>query len=274
MRWLRKRSSAISRSRLRGVCSLFGINAPALTSEPVLDAVRKYANSTLGTAPVERCLVYCPDALGDHIWSKCVEQSAAIAAHAPQRVHVSSVVPPKTPVCFTSVFTGAQPEQHGIRRPERNVLTCDTLFDAMLRSGKRIAIVAVLNSSIDLLFRNRALDYYSESYDQEVTDRALDVLRANAHHLVVVYHQEYDDLLHRTQPFSEECLQAVANHVASFQRLTQAARAMWSAYNHGVIFAPDHGAHTDPATGKGTHGLDIPEDMSLCHWYGIFNHAQ
>jgi hypothetical protein len=51
--------------------------------------------------------------------------------------------------------TGAQPQVHGIQKKEKPVLTCDTIFDALIRSGKKIAIVAVKGSSIDLIFRKR-----------------------------------------------------------------------------------------------------------------------
>jgi len=256
------------------VCALFGIEAPALAGEPAAEAVLHYAQERLGGEPIERCLVYCPDALGEQIWSKCAEHPATIAEDAPCPVWLSSVVPPVTPVCFASVFTGAQPERHGIRHYERPVLRCDTLFDALIRRGKRVALVAVRNCSVDLIFRDRAIDYFSEPSDQEVTDRALAAIAENAHHLVVTYHQEYDDLLHKTQPFSAECLQAAAKHVASFRRLAEAARKAWAGSNHAIVFAPDHGAHIDPTTGHGDHGLDIAEDMSLRHWYGVIKCAR
>ena len=252
------------------VCQMFGVDKPALAEERAVNAVIQYANGELANGSLERCLVYCPDALGDQIWSKSTEHVEAITACAPRQIHVSSVVPPVTPVCFASVFSGAPPERHGIRKYERPTLTCDTLFDALLRAGKRIAIVAVRDSSIDLLFRDRRLDYFSETYDREATERALSVIDDNTHHLVVVYHQEYDDLLHQTHPHSDVCMQAVAHHVQSFEVLTRAAHKAWAAHNHAIIFAPDHGAHTDPATGHGDHGLDIPEDMSLRHWYGVW----
>jgi hypothetical protein len=252
------------------VCRLFGVGNPSLVEEPAVNAVVEHASGVLGDMPLERCLIYCPDALGDQIWSKSAEHVATIVACAALQLHVSSVVPPKTPVCFASVFTGAPPQRHGIRKYERPVLTCDTLFDALLRAEKRVAIVAVRDSSIDLLFRGRRIDYFSETYDREVTERALAVIAADTHHLVVVYHQEYDDLLHKTHPHSDVCMQAVAHHVQSFEILARAAQRGWSAHNRAIIFAPDHGAHTDPATGKGDHGLDVPEDMSLRHWYGIW----
>jgi hypothetical protein len=35
----------------------------------------------------------------------------------------------------------------------------------MIRAGRRVAIIAVKNSSIDLIFRERSLDYFFELYD-------------------------------------------------------------------------------------------------------------
>jgi hypothetical protein len=40
--------------------------------------------------------------------------------------------------------------------------------------------------------------------------------------------------------------------------------------NRLVVFAPDHGAHLDPETGKGSHGLDIYEDMVIRSFWGIY----
>jgi hypothetical protein len=52
--------------------------------------------------------------------------------------------------------------------------------------------------------------------------------------------------------------------------MAEAANQHWKDKGHVVAFTPDHGAHIDPSTGKGDHGLDIPEDMNLFHCYGIF----
>lgn len=255
------------------VCGLVGVAPPALANEPMLPSVRARVRATLGEQAIERCLVYCPDAVGDHVWSRFPEHVGAISIHCPHRVRVSSVVPPKTPVCFASVFTGAPPERHGIRTPERRVLTCDTLFDAFIRAGKRVAIVAVRHSSADLMYRDRALDYFSETYDEEVTDRVQLLLDRDVHDLMVVYHQEYDDQLHATQPFSDACVRALRNHLASVGQFATAARRAWAERRHAIVVAPDHGAHLDERLGVGDHGLDIPEDMQVSHWYGIYSAA-
>jgi predicted AlkP superfamily pyrophosphatase or phosphodiesterase len=167
------------------------------------------------------------------------------------------------------MFTGAPPHVHGIQKYERPVLQCDTIFDALIRAGKKVAIVAVENSSIDLIFRNRELDYYSEEYDAQVTDRALELLDSGKHDFILAYHQEYDDTLHKTTPRSPEALQAMKNHIQSFDRIARAFNDSWKSYNRVILFASDHGAHIDRDTGKGTHGEDIPEDMHIQHFLGI-----
>jgi hypothetical protein len=184
-------------------------------------------------------------------------------------VSLHAAFPPKTPVCFASVFTGAPPEIHGIRRYEKPVLACETLFDVLIKAKRKVAIVAVRDSSIDLLFRNRSIDYFSEAYDQEVTARALTLLAEDTHDLVVVYHQEYDDQVHQTEPFSESCIAAMHNHVSSIEKLVTAANNAWRGKTWAAIVAPDHGAHLDHKTQRGDHGANITEDMAVSHWYSV-----
>lgn len=251
------------------VTHLFGLAAPQLSAELPLAPVIQYGSDTLGSEKVEKCLIFAPDALGAQIWPKCDDAFQRIMKYAPLQIALRSIVPPKTPVCFASMFTGAQPPQHGIRQYERPVVKCDTLFDALIRGEKSVGVVAVKDSSIDLIFRGRKMHYFSEPYDQDVEARALELV-ANADYAVIIaYQQEYDDTLHKTHPFSRECLEAVAHHIQSFEIIAEAARSRWMDLHHAIIFAPDHGAHTNPTTGKGDHGEDIPEDMLLFHWYGI-----
>jgi len=257
------------------VAHLFGTAPPLLSAEAPLPEVVLRQSELLNASTVDRCLVFCPDALGAHIWPKCgVNHADTIEKYAPQRVSLSSVMPPKTPVCFASMFTGGPPAAHGIRHYERPVLKCDTLFDALLRANRSIAIVAVANSSIDLIFRGRAMDYFSEADDRAAERRAVSVIRESRHNLVLVYQQEYDDLLHATNPFSDQCIDAVSHHLHSFVVLAEEAAMAWAASNYAIVFAPDHGAHVCSSTGHGDHGEDIPEDVDLFHWYGIWPASQ
>lgn len=251
------------------ICALMGVQPPSSTVYLPIRQVLDYARQRCLIETVTRCLVYNPDAVGNMLFDYNPAMFDPLISHAPLSIQLRSVFPPKTPVCFASMYSGASPEVHGIRKYERPVLEIDTLFDTLLRSGKRVAIVAVEDSSIDRIFRGRDLDYYSEPYDPEVTARTMTLLNADEHDLIVTYHQEYDDILHRTTPYSAEAINTVKNHIDSFVQLARASDKYWDNYNRTIIFAPDHGAHIDPATGRGDHCEDIADDMNVIHYWGF-----
>jgi hypothetical protein len=250
------------------ICRLFGVEPPALSTAESLDPVVRAAGESFDGRPVARCLLYAPDAIGQDVYY-ANGRFEDVRERAPLEVPLRSVYPPKTPVCFASMFTGAGPEGHGIRKYEKPVLECDTIFDALARAGKKVAIVAVAESSIDRMFLGRPVDYYSEDYDPEVNSRVKDLLARDEHDFILAYHQEYDDLLHETRPDSPAARQAVNNHIRSFVELADAAAEHWSAYDRVLTFSPDHGAHVDPATGRGDHGDDVPADMEVVHLFGL-----
>jgi hypothetical protein len=271
-----------------------GIEPPTICQIPPLEPVL-----ALGPARVERVLVYAADAIGRVFLDGRPELKKRLGAASDVQVELRSMMPPKTPVCFASMFTGAPPEVHGIRKYERPVLTCDTLFDVLARrdtqghdrirprefgscpecardsdrvpsqTAGRVAIVAVKDCSMDIIFRNRPIDYFTEDDDQQVTGRALELVRDDKHDFIVAYNQEYDDTLHRTRHDGPEALAAARRHVETFERLLQATEESWAAHGRVLIFAPDHGAHFDSAKGKGDHGEDIPEDMDVLHFWRV-----
>jgi len=247
------------------VCSLMGIECDGKPVEPVLHEAKQ-----IGMESVKKALIYAPDALGVHLLERFQSSFDRVKRTASIFVEVQSVKPSITPVCFATMFTGVPPEDHGIRKYEKPVVRAKTLFDRAILAGKKVAIVAVKESSIDLIFRERELDAFSEEYDPQVTDRTIELMMADKHDLILAYHQEYDDMLHQTDPFSPGAIQAMENHISSFEKLSEAFNSYWRQHNRLIIFAPDHGAHIDPKTGKGSHGLDIPEDMELIHYYGLY----
>jgi hypothetical protein len=214
-------------------------------------------------------LVYAADAIGRVFLDNHPEMKKRLVAATDVQLELRTMFPPKTPVCFASMFTGAQPEVHGIRKYERPVLTCDTLFDALARAGKRPAIVAVKDCSMDIIFRNRQIDYFTEQDDAAVFARALLLLKEDRHDFIVSYNQEYDDTLHRTRHDSPEAEAAAQRHVETFVRLWQATEEHWAGHNRALLFAPDHGAHFDAVEGKGDHGEDTPEDMDVLHFWRL-----
>ncbi|MDM7992244.1 MAG: alkaline phosphatase family protein [Candidatus Fermentibacter sp.] len=245
-----------------------GFGAPRDSECPASEEILTAAGPSL-RGRVRRALVYAPDAIGRVQTRRFPGLRDSILANAPYSFPMRAAFPPKTPVCFAGMFTGAGPGVHGIRRYEKPVLACDTLFYAVIRGGGRAAIVAVEDSSIDMIFRGRDVDYRPEPDDGSVLDSALELIRRDGHDLVVVYQQDYDDLLHRADPFGPEALPALEGHVRAFGLLSEAVREHWAGHPRVSVFAPDHGAHLDAGSGRGDHGLDIPDDMEVEHFWDL-----
>jgi hypothetical protein len=251
------------------VCDLFGIKHPAQCSSVALPAVAAAARVTFGARAAKRVLVFAPDAIGNHLRTRLPDHFAPVLAAKPIEVPLLSVTPSMTPVCFASMFSGAPPSVHGIQKYAKPVLTCDTLFDAAARAGLRVAIVAVADSSIDMIFRNRSVEYFSLKYDCWVTEKALQLMREDRHELIIAYHQEYDDVMHAAGPFARRALRGASNAFAAFTELSEAMDVSWAGWDRALVVSPDHGAHELPDGAGGSHGTSMPEDMEVWHFYSL-----
>jgi hypothetical protein len=228
------------------IARAMGVRAPDIcTARPV--ASRR----------VERVFVFAVDSVPRRLLTRLPKTRALLGS---PRV-VSAVYPPVTPVCFASMFTGAPPRAHGIVRYSKPVLACETVFDTLAEAGRRVAIVSVARQSMDRIFRKRPIDYFSERYDPQVVSRALALIAADRHDVIVAYNQAYDDADHATHPTSARALRALALYDASAARLVAACGRHWSAHPRLFVWATDHGCHVED--GRGTHGRRIPQDMRV-----------
>lgn len=221
-----------------------------------------------GASTAERALIYCPDAVAQWLYQRYTSWYAPVLAHAPLALPVRTVLPSVTPVCFGTMFTGVTPHVHGIECYDKHVLAQDSLFDALVRAGKRVALVAVADSSFDILFSDRAIDRFILPYDDEVNARARELIEADEHDVIVVYNQEFDDVMHATYPESKTALEALRHHIAAFDALAQTAERAWAARDALVCWLPDHGVHIAD-NGHGQHGSDREDDLNTLHFYGI-----
>ena len=187
-----------------------------------------------------------------------------------QAVELDSVFPTKTPICFRSMFTGSQPDEDEIPLlMNRDVVLKETIFDILPKHGFKVAIIATSGSSIDKIFRGRPVDYYSMQYDPIVTLKVLELMREEDYDFILVYHQEYDDVSHWSNPNGELALKAFRNNIHAFQTMVKAFNIKYKNHNRAIGFFPDHGNHYDSERKVGTHGTDKPEDMKLRHFWGI-----
>jgi predicted AlkP superfamily pyrophosphatase or phosphodiesterase len=244
-----------------------GIDPPAECSDTPLNTIIDHIAQI--NKPVSKFLVFAADAIGMQMNLQHLEDFSDVEVCAPIVIPLRAVMPTVTPVNYASMFSGTTPTIHGIQTYAKPVLSIETIFDALSAAGKNVAIVAVADSSIDRIFRNRPIDYFSEIDDQHVVNQATNIMKTDYYDFIVVYNAEYDDTLHRTTPYSSESIAAMRAVIRRFLDLASIFDSgEWEKHNRALLFAPDHGAHIDQ-NGRGTHGADIPEDVIVQHYLGI-----
>lgn len=250
----------------KSLCMAMNIEPPEYAKESVAMLDEFVRENTNGKG-VDRVVIYNPDAIGEWIARKYSGLIPELIG-AELTVSMLSVFPPKTPVCFGSMYTGAMPNEHGITHYEKKQITIDSYFDALVRAGKRVAIVSVKAQSMDILYRGRDIDYYSVKNDREAVDKGLELIKGNAHDVIIIYNQEYDDMLHRTHSKSFFAKRALKHYNDSFRRIKNAVKESYTGRKTLLGALTDHGSHRSKYI-LGTHGANIPKDMNILHFYDI-----
>ena len=244
-----------------------GIDAPK-SAAPANETLCRYVDETLGAARADRLFMYNPDAIAQWVWEKYPGLFSEVAKRTELDLPLCTVMPSVTPVCFGTMYTGVQPEVHGIRKYEKPVITTDSLFDALIRSGKKCAIVAESNCSMAMIFLNREMDYYVYDTIEEVNAKACDLIMRDEYDMIAVYNGNYDAFMHRYAPESIEALCEARANAQIFATFSVLIDRYWSAHNTLVGFAMDHGCHEIDG-GLGSHGLDMEEDLNILHRYKL-----
>lgn len=249
------------------VAHCMGVSPPAAAESPLKPVLEK-AERVFGNLKAERALIYNPDAVVLWLYPKYTELFSEVMLRTQLALPLRSVMPTVTPVCFASMYTGAMPEVHGIRTYVKPVLKTDTLFDALLRAGKKPAIVSTEGDSISKIFLEREMDYYILKTPEECNRKAIELMQEDRYDLITVYNGDYDAQMHRTGPESREALDTLKENAEAFASLSDAAEKYWSGRRYLTVFAPDHGCHEIDG-GLGSHGLEMEEDMNVIHFFGF-----
>lgn len=251
------------------ICELFGVRAPdccgAVPVAPVVDHASKIMN---GEGKLEKAVLFCADAMGDHQKKLFPEVFERIRRVAGLQIESTAVMASVTPVCYGTIFTGAAPAVHGIKHYEKPVLEVETLFDVLPQAGKRVAIACVNNCSIDMIFRKRNVDYYSFRNETLPFEWTRELIRRNEYDLIVCYMGTYDSTMHKKGCASPEAAEQARLAAERFEILSSHMDQYYASYNRALVFVPDHGGH-DLEDGHGTHGTDLEEDMLLSHYYRL-----
>jgi predicted AlkP superfamily pyrophosphatase or phosphodiesterase len=245
-----------------------GVDAPEKAQEKNPD-LSGYVDSALGGEKADRIFMYNPDAIAQWVYEKYAHLMDEAIDYTDIKVPLCTVMPSVTPVCFATMYTGTQPEVHGIRRYEKPVLTVDTLFDALIRAGKKCAIIADKNASMAHIFNERAMDYFVYDTTEEINAKASELIINDEYDFIAVYNGNYDALMHRWGPESIESLAELRSNSYAFGEFTMLIRKYWKNHNTLVGFAMDHGCHEIDG-GCGSHGLDMEEDLNIVHLYKAY----
>ena len=251
------------------ICSCMGVEPPR-TAEKSGGALKAFCGDKL----CDRIVMYNPDAQAEWLVKKYPEIFERVTSRCHVTLKMATVMPSVTPVCFATMYTGASPDVHGIKRYEKPVLQCDTIFDAMIRAGKKCAIVATEGCSIAHIFLGRDMDYFiipaEAGADENAVKKGIELINADEYDFIVIYNGMYDSVMHATFPESEPAMEWLHHHTMAFERIYETTKAVSESKGHRTLigYATDHGVHTNES-GRGAHGAYIPEDINIEHFYDI-----
>lgn len=233
---------------------------------PSIGWAAKLLKERMGGA-ADRVVLYHADAVGHYIWQKYNNRFAPVYRHTSMSIPFVSTVESVTPVAHASMYTGLDPAGHGIETYVRPQLTCDTLFDRWIAAGKKVAIIAMTDSTFLHIFAGRELDYFEVKNASEVREKALELLATDAYDVISIHTFEYDNAAHAFGPESKQALNAVSIEAEVFAELAQALKPLGEKHNILLTYSPDHGQHLTEG-GTGAHGSKLIEDMNVVHFFG------
>lgn len=244
-----------------------GIDPPEFAAQKNWE-LTNYIDKVFDGKKADRVVMYNPDAIAQWIYEKYSHFFQDVKEHSGIEIPLACVMPSVTPVCFGTMYTGAQPEIHGIQKYEKPIITIDTLFDALIRAGKKVALITYAKCSLSKIYLERNIDYYhfDEGGISAVNAKAAEVILRDEHDFIVIYNGNYDAVMHKKGPESVEALAELRTNCHTFSWISELIKNHWTHHNTLVGFAMDHGCHEIDG-GCGSHGLDMVEDLNVVHLY-------
>ncbi len=267
----------LQRESLDSLCAawarIMGIPAPDCANE-ANEALVTFAENAFSGKKADRIVIYNPDAVAQWVCEKYPEFISEVTKRAQLALPLLSPMPSVTPVCFGTMYTGAQPEVHGLQVDgEKHVLTIDTLFDALIRAGRKPVLLAYAGGSLSVIYNGRQMDYYMYKDFGELNAKAVQLILEDQHDFYVIYNGGFDFRLHDHGPEHPRTLGELRINSHVFGLIYELIRANWKHHRTLLGFAMDHGCHlnmenwdNDPHE-IGTHGLDIPQDREIIHYF-------
>lgn len=247
------------------LCYAMGIEAPATaaSANPDLSA---YVDQAFSGRKADRIFMYNPDAVAQWISEKYSSLLKEVNHLSELSIPFCTVMPSVTPVCFGTMYTGTQPEVHGIRKYEKPVIQIDSIFDALIRNGKKPVILAQTDCSMSKIYLERDMDYFIYDTVEEVNAKAAELILEDKYDFIAVYNGNYDSVMHKHGPESIEALGELRANDHAFGWFSNMIAEHWKNHDTLMGFAMDHGCHEIDGN-CGSHGLDMEEDLHILHRY-------
>ena len=249
------------------LCHVLNITQPEFARCGITE-LENYVNSKTGGMPVDKIVLYNPDAIAQWLFDKYPQRLNSFTDNSELVLPMLSMIPSKTPVCFASMYSGATPAEHGIEKYVKRELKIDTFFDALIRANKKPIIITVKEQSMDILFRGRGVPVISCDTDAEVISVAEKVIKEDNYDVVCIYNQEYDDVMHRSHPKSLWAKRALTHYNNSYTKIINCVKENCHKHNTLVGALTDHGVHREWYL-LGSHGKNIAKDMNVLHFYNV-----
>lgn len=249
------------------LCYAMGIPAPEKAALPNKDLC-EYIDKSLCGEKADRIFMYNPDAVAQWISEKYSWYLSEVKERDCFELPLSCVMPSVTPVCFGTMYTGAQPQVHGIMSYTKPVIKTDSIFDTLIRNGKKAAIVCTDGDSMSRIFLEREMDYFFYDTIEEVNAKAALLIAEDNYDFIAVYNGNYDSTMHKFAPESIEALSELRANSRAFGMFYELIRDKWKTHNTLIGFSTDHGCHEIDG-GCGSHGLSMDEDINIMHYYNI-----
>lgn len=175
----------------------------------------------------------------------------------------TAAFPTITPVNYAAMATGQAPATNGVTERGVHELSCESIFDLVLESGKT-AFIAEGNAQIIGFSVRQSLNVDLDGdglTDGEVFDCAMTAIETGEYDLVFAHFHGIDDVSHETGPDSAETYDII-------RRIDEYVGALMDAWGGRVIVVADHGQHLSDGTGDpyyegktGEHGAFASSDL-------------
>ena len=215
----------------------------------------------------DRVFLYHPEGIASWIFENHISIFRPLTSRAGLTCDMAAMNPPLAPICLTSMYSGKEPEEHGIVSVGKPV-QLNTIFDDLAAAGKKSAVICTVGDPAAELFKSRNVDCFIYDKREHCNMKAKELIIEDRHDLIVLYNGNYNAVAHRKGPESRAALQVLRENVAEFCELHDAIKKHWTGHNTVLGFAPDHGCHKK-LFGRGGHGTRTAEDMNIKHFYSF-----